>query len=211
MLVGFRGDANAAASAGETADFVLVEADGSAAQGLRANAGELPLGLILRNGSGAAKELREAGIDFIAIEPDTPAAVLLDDDMGYVFVLPEQPEELLLRSLEPLSFEALYLPKVSSPLTVARQIELSRVAAFTRKPLICQVGPNLTSEDLQCLRAAGVIAVVVDGQAEGIAALKETVASLPVRKVRRDERPVVSLPRGQMPQAEEDDDDDDEP
>src|SRR5688500_8179321 len=88
MLVGFRGDAGAAATAEESADFLLIEADADSASAkeLRSKAGELPLGLLLKNAGTPTKELREAGVDFLAVEPGTPASVLLDDDMGYVFV-----------------------------------------------------------------------------------------------------------------------------
>jgi hypothetical protein len=52
--------------------------------------------------------------------------------------------------------------------------------------------------------------LLIEGAPEGITALKERVLSLPARRRNRDERPVVSLPRGQAPAAEDDDDDDDE-
>jgi hypothetical protein len=221
MLVGFRGVAtNLAAASKSGADVLLIEAgdkDLNAARlkEMRSTANDLPLGVLIRTASAIpTRELREAGLDFLVFEPDSmPASVLLDEDMGFVLVLPDQPDDiardLFLRSLESLSIEALFLAAVPSPLTVAQQIALGRVANLARKPLITQVAPDIASDDLQCLRAAGVAALVVD-DADGVAKLKESVAALPPRRQRKDDRPVVSLPRGQAPPENDDDDDDDE-
>jgi hypothetical protein len=155
-----------------------------------------------------AKALREAGLDFLLVEAETTAAAaLLDDDLGYALALPEQPEELFLRSLDSLNLEALYLASTPSPLTVASQIELGRVAGLGRKPLLSRVAAGASKDDLQCLRAAGVVAVITD--VAGLGQLKETVASLPPRRNKREDRAVVSLPRGNVtPEADDDDDDD---
>src|SRR3990172_6761913 len=148
----------------------------------RAAAADLPLGAWTPvAGAAAARELRQAGIDFLILEPEsTAASVLLDDDLGYVLVLPESPDEPFLRSLESLHLEALYLsPRPwSGPLTVAAQVELSRVHLISRRPLLCEVAPDATADDLQCLRSVGVAALLV-ASVDGIARLKETIAALP--------------------------------
>jgi hypothetical protein len=74
--------------------------------------------------------------------------------------------------------------------------------------MICETAAGASADDLQCLRAAGVVGVMTE--AGGIAKLKETVKSLPQRKNRRDERAVVSLPRGQAAASNDEDDDDDD-
>jgi hypothetical protein len=211
MLVGYfgpEGDVTKAREAG--ADFVLVDArNGSIdAAKLREGAGDLPLGAWTTvPDSAAAKALRGGGIDFLIVAEDSPAAAVLDDDLGYVLALPSQPEEIFLRSLEPLSLEALLLHKIPSPLTISGQLELSRAASLAHRPMLCETAATASADDLQCLRAAGVAGVMID--AAGLTQLKETVKSLPQRKARRDEqRAVVSLPRGQAAAAEEDDDDD---
>ena len=218
MLTGFLGgqaELEAARKAG--ADLVVVDARRASlaagdAKKARDAADNLALGAWTQVADAAtAKALRQAGVDFLVIEPETtPAAALLDDDLGYVLALPEAPEELFLRSLEPLHLEALYLPpgRWSGPLTVAGQVELSRIGALSRRPLICEAAPETSKEELQCLRAAGV-AVLLVSSATGISRLKETVGSLPPRRQRREERPVLSLPRGQAPPEVEEEDDDD--
>ncbi len=210
MLVGFFGPEGDVAKAGKAgADFVLVDARNGKLDAAKARgaAGDLALGAwTTAQDSAAAAALREGGIDFLVVAEDSPAASLLDDDLGYVLALPSQPEELFLRSLEPLSLEALLLHNIPSPLTVAGELELSRTSALARRPMLCETAPDASADDLQCLRAAGVAAVMTD--VAGLAQLKETVKSLPQRKARRDERAVVSLPRGQVA-AEEDDEEDD--
>jgi hypothetical protein len=160
-------------------------------------------------GSEAATALKTAGLDFLIVTDSTPAAALLEDDLGYALALPNQPEELFLRSLSPMSFEALYLAQTPSPLTVAGQIGLSRIAALAGKPLLTRAPGDASKDDLRCLRSVGVAAVITE--TAGVAALKETVKSLPPRRGKREERAVVSLPHGGVgPHEHEDDDDDDD-
>jgi hypothetical protein len=218
MVVGYVADdvAGAEKGAGAGAEVVVLrsskEVTAADAEKLKAAAGSAVVGLWGPVGSGQADELQKTGIDFVIFDPDTtPATALLNDDLGYVCVLPAEPDELLLRSLEPLGLDGLYLSDLPSPLTVSRQIELTRVAAFAHKPLICPAKAEAAKDELQCLRGAGAVVLLVSGAAEGVMQLKETVLSLPVRRQRREERAVVSLPRGAAPAApEEDDDDDDE-
>jgi hypothetical protein len=212
MLVGYLPADGATADKGREAgaDVLLLRSADVAGLNKLQN-GTSPAGVWADFAAVATSDLQKAGVDFLVLDPDTtPAATLLNEDLGYVLVLPKDPDELLLHSLEPLSLDALLLTDLPSPLTVTRQIELTRVSAFTRKPLICQVKPDVSSEDLQCLRAAGCVLLLIEGAPEGITALKERVLSLPAKRRNRDERPVVSLPRGQAPAAEDDDDDDDE-
>jgi hypothetical protein len=214
MLVGFRGAANHAEDARKAgADCLLIEAgdrelEAAKLKELRADAGDLPLGVLPKSGHAVhTKALRESGVDFLAFEADaTPAAALLDEEMGYVLVLEDDAEELFLRSLDALTLDGVYLDDVIAPLSVKRQLELSRVGQLSHKTLICKVQPDLSSEDLQCFRAAGVVLLLVD-RVDAIAVLKEAVAGLPAKRQRRDERPVVALPRGQAPAEDEDDDD----
>jgi hypothetical protein len=211
MLVGLFGPAGDVAKACEAgADFVLIDGrQGSVdVSRARADAGDLPLGAwVAARDSAAAKALRGDGLDFLVVAEDSPAASLLDDDLGYVLALPSQPEEIFLRSLEPLSLEALLLHNIPSPLTVAGELELSRAGALARRPMICETAAAASADDLQCLRAAGVAGVMTD--VAGLSQLKETVKALPQRKARREERAVVSLPRGNAAAQDDGDDDDD--
>jgi hypothetical protein len=92
---------------------------------------------------------------------------------------------------------------------VARQLDVTRIGVLGGHPLIVRARPDADKTDLECLRAAGVVGLLVE-DAGGVSRLKETVMSLPPRRSRRDERPsvAVSLPRVQ-PDHDRDDDDDD--
>lgn len=212
MLVGFFGVAADAAKGRDAgADFVLIDGRGNDidVKSVREQAGELPLGVWTDvQDSAAARALSDGGVDFLVIDEDSPAASLLDDDLGYVMALPAQPDDTTLRSLSLISLEALLLGSVPSPLTVSGQMELGRAGALTRRPLICEVEGTASGDDLLCLRAAGVACVMTS--AASVAAVKETVMGLPPRRSRREERAVVSLPRGQAVQHDDEDDDDDD-
>ena len=215
LLVGLT-TADAGAIDGTTADVVLLDGraapSGDALEGARTAAGTKPLGLRVASGgaAAAAAAARAAGLDFLLIEPQTPAAALLEEELGYVLVLPAAPEELFLRSLDALNLEALYIEQVAASPTVADQIELSWIGTLGRKPLICGVAADASKEDLQALRGAGVVLLLTEGPAASVERLRETVLSLPPRRQRREDRAVVSLPRGQAAAAEPDEDDDDD-
>jgi hypothetical protein len=215
MLVGVRTPVSGAAAAWEkSAEAVIIDArTGSlsaddvkkAAEG----SGQAPLGAWLTSiGREAAAELHKAGLDFLAFGPETmPAETLLVEDLGFVVALPEDPEELFLRTLEGLSLDALWLNRLPSPLTVAGQLALNKIGVLARRPLVCEVAEDASSSDLECLRAAGAALLVVSSAA-AVAALKERVLALPARRQRREERAGVSLPRQQAAAESEEEDDD---
>jgi hypothetical protein len=213
LLVGSLGPVAAADGArGAGADFVILDSRPRAlSDGDVRSLREASVGLALGAWAGpsdsqSVRSVRQAGLDFLVVEAgSTPAAAMLDEDLGYVLALPAKPEEAFLRSLEPFSLEALLLTELPSPLTVGAQIELSRVGVLGRKPVLCRVPSDASSEELQCLRAAGVVALVTTP--DGVAALKRTVAELPPRRARRDDRTVLSLPRGQAAATADDEDD----
>lgn len=216
MLVGvIGGDSTVAAAAKDAgADIILIDAGAaeiaaSDAERLSSSANGVPLGVLGKLPPMGVADLHAKGLDFAAFDPEnTPATALLDENLGYVLKLPKDPDELFLRSLESLQLDALYLAEVPATLTVARQIELGRISMFARKPIISQVRADTTSEELQCLRAVGVIVLLVDKAAD-VAKVKETVLSLPAKRQRKDDsRPLVSLPRAGVAAAPDDDDDD---
>lgn len=195
-------------------DLVVVDArpgtiSDADAKKLAGDAGSLVLGLLAGGiDASQAEALKDAGFDFLVFDADsTPAAALLNEDLGFVLTLPSQPDELFLRSLESLSLDAVYLESLPSPLTVARQLDLNRIGLLAHKPLVCLTQAGVSAEDLRCLRAAGAGVVLATG-AEAAKGLKEAVAALPPRKTRREERRMVSLPIGAGGGHDDEDDDD---
>ncbi|HEY7270799.1 MAG TPA: hypothetical protein VH951_13320, partial [Dehalococcoidia bacterium] len=209
MLVGLIGRASDAANAA-AADVVVIDGNASADDVSRAKGanGATVVGLAAKDADRASlAKLREAGLDFLIFDPEsTPASALLEDDLGFVLALPSKPEDDLFRSLDALQLDALYVEEVPSPLTVARGLQLMR----GRRPILARVKASAPKDDLETLRAAGVAVLLVE-DAGAIAALKETVLALPPRRVRRDDRPGISVPRTavQPEQHPEEDDDDD--
>ena len=215
MLVGFLGAAGDVAKARDAgADFILVDALaslGAADAKAAARPGRRPAPR--RSGRPSptpptAKALREAGSTSSSSTRRHAGRRAAGRRPG----LRARParaagRELFLRSLEPLSLEALLLGDMPSPLTVGAQVELSRVGALARKPLLCDTAAGASADDLQCLRAAGVVGChgqrrwrrEAQGDRRRAAAAHAAAAT---------SAPVVSLPRGQAA-AEADDDDDD--
>jgi hypothetical protein len=154
-----------------------------------------------------AKELADAGVDFVVLEAkNSEAAALLEERLGFVVKVDDDPDVDDLRALESLNLDGLMLEKTPASLTLERQLRIARASALARKPLLCPVDADISKEDLQALRSVGV-AVIVSEDASAIAALKERVLALPARKLRREERPAVALPRGAPPNRDEDEDD----
>lgn len=197
-------------------DLVIIDAragvpDEAAMTTLGGAADGLVLGLLAGPIEAAqASSLKAAGFDFLVFDAEaTPAAALLNDDLGFVLTLPSQPDELFLRSLESLQLDAVYLESLPSPLTVSRQLDLNRIGLFGRKSLICLVETGVSAEDLRCLRAAGCGVVLATGP-EAAKSLKEAVVALPPRKTRREDSRTVSLPTGGAGAGHDHDDDDDD-
>lgn len=146
------------------------------------------------------------GVDFMVIDEKMPATTLLDEEMAYLLRLPTDLPDSLLRALEPLHFDGLIVSGGTS-LTVRDQLELVRLAGFTRKPLFIALGDTPDSRTLEVLRDAGVLGLVLDASigAATISALREAIAGLPPRKrQRREERDAVTLPAASAAVEEED-------
>ena len=157
----------AAAKAG--ADFILLaggDLDKGAAKIKAVTAAvELPCGLsVARPTSSTVESAHAAGLDFLRIEDDeAPASILLDEEMGYVFSVADEQSDTSLRLLESTPFDALYVGALSQPFSIRQQLELRRISALARKPLILQLTDALSSEEFECLRDSGVGALLLEG------------------------------------------------
>lgn len=203
VLLGLAREAKDAADlARRGADVVLVEKVGGGA------AGEVVAGAWL-DGSSDAKQLKQAGFDFVVFDPDkTPATAVLEEHIGYVIALPRDASDTDLRAIESFTLDAVDVGAVEGALTVRKQIDLRRVSALTRKPLLTRVKADISVDTLQALRDTNVSVVAVEG--DGVERLRKTIDALPPRTRRRDdgERPVPLVPHGPMGDGEHDDDED---
>ena len=210
VLVGIARDVKSAADAAKRgADVVLIGSSDRAAPtdaitGVDAIVG----GWIQGSGDGESKKYREAGYDFVVVDPNRASATaLLDEDIGYVIALPADLTDAEVRALEGFQLDALYVGAISGNLTVRRQIDLQRVFALTRKPLLAAVPDRISGAELQALRDTNVAAVAVEG-ADAIEKVRKLIDALPPRVRRRDaERPFAVVPtRAAAAEMEEEDD-----
>jgi len=196
------------------ADVVII---GSAAEparaGGRVEAGEAVVGAwAAGTADDEAKQFRESGCDFIVFDPDSAAAAaLLDEEIGYVMRLPTDLTDVEVRALEGFRLDAIDVGPVSGPLTVRRQIDLQRLFALTRKPLMATLAGSTGAKELQALRDANV-AVIVAADANAVEPLRKLIDALPPRARRKDEneRVMAFVPRTASGAGEEDDEHDDD-
>ncbi len=178
-----------------------------------AAAGDKPCGVTL--GESSTSQLGEAGVDFIVVEPDTPASALLDQTLGFVFHLRGDLTDIQLRTLDPLPLDAILLEREGTPTTILRRMELQRITALARTALFLPVPPETEQPDLLTLRDAGVAIIAVElkerNAIDAIKRLRGVIDALPrPRPRRRDERPSVSIPGAPSNQHEHEDDDDED-
>jgi hypothetical protein len=150
-------------------------------------------------------ELRSRGLDFVVFDAEkTPASALLEEDVGFVLALPDKAEDEFMRSLDSLQLDAVYIEDLPSPLTVASGLRLMR----SRRPIIARVSSAAGNAELETLRASGV-AVVLTEDSSAVEMLKQAVLALPPRRVRREERPTVAVPRTAVQQEQHEEEEDD--
>lgn len=178
-----------------------------------AAANDKPVGVLASDvDSDRVAKLRDAGVDFVALDTDTSANALAPEDIGFVLHLREDLSDMHLRALESLPLDALYLESGSPALTIARQIELRRVSGLARKPLLLPVRPDAQQDDLIALRESGVTLLGIDmqerGAAETLSRLRGVIEALPQRRTPRERPSEALLPRAAVASSDEDEDED---
>jgi hypothetical protein len=204
LLGGLAKDAKSAADlAKRGADFVVLS---KAAPGDAKDAGAIAGAHI--EGDADAKAYREGGFDFVVFDPDrTSSTAVLDDAVGYVMLLPKDASDIDLRAIESFQLDAIDVGEIKGSLTVRRQIELRRIFALTRKPLLAAVPADISVPALQALRDTNVVGVIAES-GDAVERLRKSIDALPPRSRRKDEeRPTPLVPRAA---AMADDGDDDE-
>jgi hypothetical protein len=211
VLAGVAPDAQAAAElARRGADVVIIGSSSSpaaAASGKDA-AGAVAGARIAGKAANEATAYREAGFDFVVFDPNSASATaLLDDKIGYVLTLPDDLTDNEVRTLESFQLDAIDVGALAGPLTVRRQIDLRRIFAMTRKPLMAAVDAAISVAELQALRDTNVLVAVVEG-AQNVERLRKTIDALPPRSRRKDDdRPTPLVPHNAMAEEESDEHD----
>jgi hypothetical protein len=157
-----------------------------------------------------AAAAREAGADFLLIDEDTIAEALLDEKLGFVMSVSRDLEDTRLRLLGELSLEALVISAPEPPITVARVLDLRRVAGLARAPLLVEIDPSADASLLQILRESGATGVIVSSAAiSKLPELIERIATLPIRGKRKEDHAEALVPASAQTGGHDDDDDDD--
>lgn len=184
---------------GSGADAVLLSSDASEAAIRAAAADGATVGVRLAGGDRArVAALREAGVDFVVVGGDTAAAALMEEELGYILQIEGEPTDTDLRTLETLPLDAILGPAVDGALTIRRSLDLRRMVAFTRRPLMLPVAGEMSAADLETLRELNVLLLLAP--AEAAAALRGRIGELPPRRRRREES-TVGVPRVMMGSA----------
>jgi predicted Fe-Mo cluster-binding NifX family protein len=201
------GKAGDAAKAG--ADAVIVTGD---AGKLKDVSGDAVLGVAAdKLDRRAASALREAGADFVVLSQADLAEPMLEEKLGFVLELRSDLDDVRLRLLGDLGLDAMILPAPAKPLTVERLVELRRVAALARTPLLVEDDGGAEASLLQLLRDSGVAGVVVPASAIGkLSGLRERIVALPARGKRREEHVEALVPAQATVGHDHDDDYDDD-
>jgi hypothetical protein len=173
-----------------------------------------PCGLVAgQAGEADVAKLREAGLDFVSVDPQAPAQALQNDDLGLLLHLKDDLTDIQLRTIEGLPFEAIFIERDASSLSILGLMELQRVSGLARKPLLMVVSADADQDGLLSLRDAGAVLAALDlkerGAAEALPRLRGLIDALPPRKKpRREDRAEVTLPGAGTGGGEEDEDDD---
>ena len=204
------GDSHKAAeAASKGADAVIFEGiDAGKLKEQAQKAERMALGVrLLKADRATVAALRQAGADFVVLEPQSAwAESLLEEGVGLVLALGGDTPDTTLRLLADLPLDALLVAPPEDPLTVARTLELRRLAVLSRMPLLTDVPAEADSSRLQALRAAGVAGVIIEGRAlDRLPSLRRAVDAMPPRGRRREERPHAMLPVQALVSAGEED------
>ena len=161
----------------------------------------------------AVAELKDASLDFAVFDAQASAAeVLLDEQLGFVLALGQDPTDMALRVMESLPLDALLVPPLQGPFTIQRQLDLKRLFLLTRTPLLMEVGADAAAAHLRCLRDAGVVGVIVDGgDGRRLAQVRQAIDGLPSRGRRREERAEAILPAAPITAAAEEEEEEEYP
>jgi len=179
-----------------------------------ASADGRPCGVMVADDADIAA-LHGTGADFVALSDGAPAAALQQDGLLFVLRLRDDLTDIQLRTVDPLNVAAVYVEAAGAPLTIARQMEIQRVAGLVRKPVLYAAPADASQEDLVALREAGVSLLAVDmasgGAAQQLEQLRGVIDKLPRRdRQRGQEAASVSLPSVAPSSHDHDDEEEDE-
>jgi hypothetical protein len=143
----------------------------------------------------AATDAREAGVDFLVLDPAKALAeAMLDQKLGYVLALSEPMDDVRTRLLSDLNLDAIIVKAPPAPVTLTQLLELRRIAGLTRTPLLVEADAGIDGALLQVLRDSGTAGIVVDAPAIGkLSELRDRIAALPTAGHKQEGRAEVTV------------------
>lgn len=196
-------DAKAAAAAVKAgADALLVQSIGKTPQGSLAQAlgvqETVPCGATL---NGAGRDIPSC--DFVVAGMVDPAGPLSEaDSLDRLLRLDGETPDPLLRALEALPIDGVVVPETAGPLTFAELARIYRVTRGTSKFVMAAVGATTDRATLRALRDSGIAGVMVEADAQALAALRKTLDELPAKKKAPVARGRSSVALGAPPSPE---------
>lgn len=159
--------------------------------------------------------LKKQGADFVVFDGDSTDATVLDvEDLATVLIVNRSLDDEQARGLRSLSIDAmLYVPNDQiGDLSVARLSQIQAARSGIRKPTIVAIPDTLGAKEIETLRNAGIVGLLVDlGSNDKVRELREAVDNLPRKKRPSDETssPLVPFGGSHSTTGPEDPDDDD--
>lgn len=198
-----------AAGVAEGADAVLLEGAGK-------NPPEkmnLPMGIRLYGG----KTCKLKDIDFVVFTPELPVTIAADEKTGRVMAVEASLEMSLLRSLDDLPLDALFITGDDTQAQIVTWQYLmlcKRFAALSSKPVLAAVSLQINRDELQLLWEVGISGVVVAAKKAGdVKKLRLLIdgLTLPSKSRRAKMRAIVpKLREESTPVVDDEDEDEDE-
>lgn len=202
--------ATAAVAAG--AGALLCTGDRNSIAAIVATSKGAPVGVRLDAASrDDTRALLEAGADFIIFDASqTFAEALLERSLGRVAVAPPAATDDELRRYGALDLDAVLVGDPGQGLSVLGQLEMRRMAEFTRAPLAVLVGASAPSPSLEVWRNAGAGLVIVPSSTNALVAIVAAAKEVPPPPdPSQEDRPTATLPQSRHAEHDDDDDDDD--
>ena len=164
---------------------------------------DIPWGGWLRDtGQKETKPLIKAGCDFVVFPAATTLpAVLQDDEVGKVLQVETSLSDSLLKTVDDLPVDAILIAGIQEGehfLTWHHLMIIQRFASSLTKPLLVSIPSNVTANEFQALKEAGVDGVIVEvggGQpAQRLSQLRQVIDNLTVPPPRKRGKVGALLP-----------------
>ena len=147
--------------------------------------GEVPLGLLLEEGSSQEKiqQMIDAGCDFVVFGLQVPLEAINKEGLGKVLEIEPSLTPGLIRAVNELSppIDAALIASNAATITIERLLTFQLFAGLLNKPILVNVNSELTSGELNSLHETGVKGLILpEGTSLKVfAELRKTISSLP--------------------------------